>query len=98
MGSMNEQRVGIVTHFFSKLRVATVRLEQPVAVGDRIHVRGHNDDFKVKVKSMQINHQPVERAGPGQEVGILMGAKAHEGDEVLKVEPGKSWWSRLLGS
>jgi hypothetical protein len=95
---MTEQRVGVVTHFFSKLRVATVRLEQPVAVGDRIHVRGRADDFKVKVRSMQVNHKPVEHAGPGMEVGILVGAKAHEGDEVLKVERGRSWWSRLLGS
>ncbi|HEV8360129.1 MAG TPA: hypothetical protein VGR28_06715 [Candidatus Thermoplasmatota archaeon] len=95
---MDETRVGVVTHFFSRLRVASVRLEQPVAIGDRVHVKGHGDDFKVRIKSMQINRQPVERADAGQEVGILLGSRAHEGDEVLKVEGQRSWWSRLLGS
>lgn len=90
-------QVGTITHFFGKLRVATVRLEAPVQLGDRLRIRGHGRDFAVRVKSMQVNHKPVERAAPGQEVGILLGKKAHEGDMVLREER-KGWLARLLGS
>ena len=95
-----EQRVGQVEHFFSKLHVATVRLEAAVRLGDRLHVKGRNDDFVVKVKSMQLDHKPIEAAKAGQVVGIQMPAKAHAGDAVLRSEAKARWgWlSRLLGS
>lgn len=97
----SEPRVGLVTHFFGRIRVATVRLTAPVAVGDRLHVKGRSDDFTMRVKSMEIDHRPVERAEPGQVVGIKMPSKAHEGDVVMKAAPGSGrwgWLSRLLGS
>lgn len=94
---MTEHRVGVVTHFFSRLRVATVRLEEPVKLGDSLLVKGARDAFRVRVKSMQVNHAPVEHAEAGMEVGIKVPAKAHEGDVVLRAEPRKGWLARLLG-
>lgn len=98
---MSEHPVGVVTHWFGKLRVATVRLQAPLKVGDRVHVKGANDDFRARVKSMQLNHQPVEAADAGMEVGVKMGGRAHVGDKVLRVEgeAGRwAWLRKLLGS
>jgi putative protease len=92
-----EPRVGTVTHFFSRLKVATVKLEGPVRLGDRLHVKGKHDDFVVRVRSMQIDHAPIERAEAGQVVGIRLGRKAHDGDAVLRTEPSRRWWMRLFG-
>lgn len=99
--NMAEQPVGEVTHWFGKLRVATVRLSAPLRVGDRVHVKGANDDFKARVKSMQVDRKPIEEAKPGMEVGIKMPSKAHVGDKVLRVEGQAgpwAWLRKLLGS
>jgi putative protease len=95
---MSEQRVGVVTHWFSHLHVATVKLEAPLKLGDRVHLKGAHDDFRVKVTSMQVEHAPVEKADAGQHVGIRCGSKkAHEGDVVYRVEGDGGWLGRLLG-
>lgn len=100
---MSESPVGTVTHWFGKVKVATVRLDAPVKLGDRVHVKGARDDFRARIKSMHLNHKPIEAADAGMEVGIQMPSRAHAGDKVMRVEgaePGGFWgWlSRLLGS
>src|SRR6516162_6105867 len=42
-----EQRIGVVTHYYSHLSVATLRLEPgaTLRVGDVIHILGHTTDF-----------------------------------------------------
>lgn len=83
---MSEQQVGIVTHYFNHLGVAAIKLtEGDLAVGDTVHVKGHTSDFITQVKSMQLEHEPVNRAGPGTDIGILVPAHAHEHDRVYKV-------------
>jgi hypothetical protein len=40
------ERIGVVTHYYSHLSVATLRLESgTLRVGDVIHIRGHTTDF-----------------------------------------------------
>jgi translation elongation factor EF-Tu-like GTPase len=94
---MTEQPVGTVTHWFGRIKVATVRLDAPLRKGDRVHVKGSSDDFTVRVGSMELNHQPIEEAKPGQEVGIRMPARAHAGDMVLRAEGKPGFWAWLLG-
>jgi GTPase len=94
---MTEHPVGVVTHFFSRIRVATVRVQEPISLGDRLRVKGRGREFVARVKSMQVNHQPIERAAPGQEVGIALPRRAREGDVVMRVEgEEKSWLPRWL--
>jgi len=81
---MHEQEVGVITHFWSKIGVAGVRLEAPLEVGDHIHVQGHSDDFEQDVESLEIEHAKVVHADPGAEVGIRMRAAVHEHDRIYK--------------
>ncbi len=83
---MSEQEIGVVTHFYNHLSVATVKITQgDVAVGDTIHIKGHTSDFVTQVKSLEMEHHPIARASLGANIGIQVPAHAHEHDRVYKV-------------
>jgi translation initiation factor IF-2 len=86
--TMAEEEIGRISHYFSKAGVAAIEITQgSLAVGDTIHVKGHTSDFTQKVDSMQIEHQPVQKAVPGQSIGIKVAQHAREHDVVYKVTP-----------
>ena len=76
--------VGRITHFFSKISVGIVELTAPLAVGDRILVKGPVTDFEQVVDSMQIEHVNVSRAEPGQSIGLKTAQHVREKDVVYK--------------
>jgi translation elongation factor EF-1alpha len=80
------ERIGVVTHYFSHLLVAVVKLEAAtLRVGDTIHIRGHTTDFKQRVDSLQVNHASVLEAGPNDDFGLKVREHAREHDVVYKV-------------
>lgn len=82
---MPEVEVGKVTHYFNKIGVAAIVLTGDLSVGDTIRVKGHTSDWTQNVDSMQIEHDSVDKAGPGDSVGIKVEGHAHEHDIVFKV-------------
>jgi translation elongation factor EF-1alpha len=77
-----------VTHYYSHLSVAVVRLESGMLrVGDRIHIRGHTTDFSQRVASLQVEHAPVMEVGPNDDFALKVVAHAREHDVVYKVRP-----------
>jgi len=85
---MAETLIGVVTHYFDKIRVAAIRLtDGDLAVGDTIHIQGHTTNLTEQVESMQIEHLKVSAAKQGQSVGIVVQSKVHEHDKVFKVTP-----------
>jgi hypothetical protein len=81
-----EERVGFVTHYYGHLSVAAIRLESgSLRVGDTIRILGHTSDFRQRVESMQVEHQPVTEAGRRQEIGLKVTEHARENDDVYKV-------------
>ncbi|MCS7240125.1 MAG: hypothetical protein NZ651_02625 [Candidatus Bipolaricaulota bacterium] len=84
---MPENLVGKVTHYFGRIGVAVVKLTASLSQGDIVHFRGSSTDFTQTVESMQIEHQPVREAKPGEEVAIKVQNRIREGDEVYKVTP-----------
>jgi translation elongation factor EF-1alpha len=80
-----EKQVGRVTHFFGHLNVAAVELEGELKVGDTIHFKGHTSDWTQPVASMQIEHDSVDNAGPGDVIGMKVEGHAREHDLVFKV-------------
>jgi len=80
------ERIGVVTHYFSHLAVAVVKLESArLRVGDTIHIRGHTTDFKQRIDSLQVNHASVPEVGPGDDFGLKVREHAREHDIVYKV-------------
>jgi len=83
---MAEQAVGMVSHYYSHLGVATIMLDHgELAVGDTIHVKGATSDFTQEVASIQIEHDKVQSAKAGDHVGIKVEQHAREHDVVYKV-------------
>ena len=79
-----EQEVGKVVGYFGKIGVAAIEATAEFAVGDTLHFKGHTTDFASKVESMQVESEQVERASPGDKVGIKVPEKARDGDGVFK--------------
>ncbi len=82
---MAEEKVGTVSDFFARVGVAGIALSASLRVGDTIRVHGHTTDFTQTVDSMQIEHDVVQEAGPGQSVGIKVADRCRYGDTVFKV-------------
>ena len=82
------ERIGVVTHYYSHLSVATLRLESgTLRVGDVIHIRGHTTDFGQRVESLEVNHAPATEVGPNDDFGLKVVGNAREHDVVYKVPP-----------
>ena len=76
--------VGHIAHFFSKISVAVVELTAPLAVGERILVKGPSTDFEQVVESMQIEHMNIQGAEAGQSIGLKTAQQAKVRDVVYK--------------
>ena len=74
---MTEARIGTVTHYYNHLHVAGVTIT--------IHVTGHTSDFQQTVESMEIDHEAVEVAMPGDQIGLTVIEYAREHDTVYVV-------------
>ncbi|HXF50236.1 MAG TPA: translation elongation factor-like protein [Dehalococcoidia bacterium] len=82
---MPDEKVGVVNDYFARIGVAGVDLVGSLRVGDTVRFRGHTTDFEQVVESMQIEHQQVEVAGPGDSVGIKVIDRVRPGDVVYRV-------------
>lgn len=75
-----EKKLGLVTHYYDRIGVAVVILDEPVSLGDLIrfhHPKGV--DFSQKVESMELEHKPISSADAGMEVAIKVDQPTGEG-------------------
>ncbi len=85
---MSEQLIGTVTHFFKGPSVAVVSItDGEIAVGDEVRFKGHTSDFTERINSMEVDHKKVDRAKKGEEVAILVVARARPHDQVFRLKP-----------
>lgn len=78
--------IGEVTHYFGKIGVAVIELEEPLKVGDTIRIIGGVDtDFTQEVESMEIEHEKVQQAKSGDSVGLEVKEKVRDGYKVYKL-------------
>lgn len=83
---MSERKlVGSVIHYYGKIRVAGVHVSDRLAVGDQILIIGHTTAVEQMVNSMELDHQSIDVATAGQEVGIRVIDKVRKGDEVYRL-------------
>lgn len=79
------QLIGEITHYFSKIWVAVIKLDDTLKVGDNIKIVGGGTEFTQPVESMQIEHAQVQEAKAGESIGLKVAQKVKEGYKVYKV-------------
>lgn len=79
-----DEKVGRVSHYYSKIGVAIIDLEGALKVGDNISIKGAKTDFTQTVTSMQIEHQNIDEAKAGDSIGLKVDDVVREGDAVYK--------------
>ncbi|GBE25202.1 hypothetical protein BMS3Bbin02_01487 [bacterium BMS3Bbin02] len=84
---MTEKLVGTVSHYYGKLEVAGIDLSEKLNVGDTVHILGHTSDFTQTVDSIQVEHEAVSSAQPGEPIAIKVNERTRVHDKVLVVTP-----------
>jgi len=79
-----ETMIGRVTHYYPKVSVAAVILDEHLVKGEKIHIHGPHEDVYQTVTSMELDHVPIREADPGLDVGIRVVQRVHEGDGVFR--------------
>ena len=82
---MTDTKVGVIVHYYDKIGVAVVKVSAPIKVGDHIKISGHDKEFEQEVASMQVEHQNINQAKKGDDVGMKVDQPVKDGDEVYKV-------------
>lgn len=83
---MPEEKVGKIVKFFAKPSVAAIEItDGTLSVGDRVKIKGHTTDFEDTIESMQENNKSIEKATPGQMIGVKVKERVREHDIVYKI-------------
>ena len=86
MAEEKEIKIGEIEHYFGKLSVAAIKLtDGDLKVGDVIHIKGHTTDLTQRIDSIQIEHNKVDEAKVGADIGIKVNEHVREKDTVYKV-------------
>jgi len=83
----NYERIGLMTHYFPHVRAGVIKINKgKLSVGDQIHVKGATTDFKQEVKSLQIDHVPVQSVKKGDDAGLQTKDKVRQHDIVYRIK------------
>jgi len=82
--SEQETEIGEVMTYYANIGVAAIELTDSVKVGDTIIFRGLTTDLEHKVDSMQIEHDSVQEAKAGDQIGVKVPGKVRKNDRVYK--------------
>ena len=84
-----EMEIARVTHYYSHLHVAALKLSADLHEGDYIHILGHSTDFMQKVSSLEVDHRHVAGGHPGEDIGLLVIAPVRVHDAIYHVPEGE---------
>lgn len=81
----SEERVGVVSHYYSRISVAVIDLRKDLQQDDRIHFMGTQTDFQQRVESMQVEHEQVEQAHAGTQIAVRVKQRVRRNDFVYRL-------------
>ncbi len=76
---------GVVTHYYGKIGVAIVKLNSDLAKGSNVSIVGATTNFVQTIDAMQMDHQEIDVAKKGREIGVKVKNRVREGDELFGV-------------
>ena len=85
---MAQKALGKITHYYDHLGVAVVQLEKGASLkkGNKVQIKGHETDFTQTVGSLQLDHKDVDSVKAGDDFGLKVDQKVHEGNQLYSAE------------
>jgi translation elongation factor EF-1alpha len=82
---MADKAIGKVTHYYDRVGVAVISLGKGGSLkkGDKIKIKSGEDEFTQTIKSLQLDHQDVESVKAGDDFGLKVDKKVHEGNQIF---------------
>jgi hypothetical protein len=79
--------VGIVTHYYDKIKVAIFKVKNPIQIGQKLRFTNTEGIiFEQPIVSMQINHESVKKAKKGAIIGMKVKKQVHENNNVYLIK------------
>ena len=82
---VEKKKIGKIAHYYGKIGVAVIDLDDTLSVGDSIEISGPMTNVTQTVDSMQIEHKNVQQAKKGMSIGLKVNDKVKENDVVYKI-------------
>ena len=80
------KKMGIITHYYSKIQVAVMKVSASVSVGDLVtYETADGESYEQIIESMEIEREPVFSARKGQEVGLKLRREPRVGCQILSL-------------
>ncbi|MCC7553186.1 MAG: U32 family peptidase [Methanobacteriaceae archaeon] len=80
--------IGKVVNYFSKIKVAELKIWDDISIGDEIMIQGKTTgSINQIINSMEINGEKIKKAKKGLNIAIAMDNKVRENDFVYKLIP-----------
>lgn len=78
--------IGKVVNYYSKVKVAEIKIWDDLALGDKILIQGQTTgSIEHVIESMEIDRKPIEKAPKGCNVAVACETKVRENDFVYKL-------------
>lgn len=78
--------IGKVVNYYSKVKVAELKIWDDLALGDKILIQGQTTgSIEHVIESMEIDRKPIEKAPKGCNVAVACETKVRENDFVYKL-------------
>jgi hypothetical protein len=73
-----------------------VSLKEPLAIGERTHIRSHTTDLVQEIGSLEVERAAVDRAGPGDDVALMVDDHVRDHDLIFREArgPRQEPWGR----
>ncbi|TSC59283.1 MAG: hypothetical protein Greene041662_607 [Candidatus Peregrinibacteria bacterium Greene0416_62] len=78
-----QRLIGKVVHYYDRIGVAIIDLNEPLNVGDMVMLKKGDTIVPQRIESIEIEHASVASAKPGDIVGVKVDTEAYEGTVVL---------------
>ena len=80
-----QKQIGIVSNYFEHVKAAAIKLTDSLKAGETIRIVGGEIDFEQEVGEMQIQHEKINSAKSGDEIGLKIKERVRKGYKVFRV-------------
>jgi hypothetical protein len=79
--------VGVVTHYYDKIKVAIFKVKSPIQIGQKLRFTNTEGTlFEQPIVSIQINHENVKKVKKGAIIGMKVKKQVHENNKVFLIK------------